>query len=590
MKRTWLFLVVLVAGILLSQLALAYNAYPIWFHVHSNHSLENGCSDGIYDIPELIRIAMRISDFQNPNVYSGIAMTDHSNLILEKDSCKKNYFDYVNQFNKDNYFVSIPGQESTVAMDPKKSEGGNAKNCHMNIIGSLSNHTIYDLKYPSKDVEEAIEIPRKDPNSFIVLNHIRDCKLWESKVSLFDAIELFNDYDGGPDIEANYKYQRNVYLNALKQGWQGIVVGGSDFHLPIQWQFGWIATYVFADHLNQTEIIEGLRKGRTIATRDTKVLSFSPSPQKDFYEVNNDININGSFEFSYSAVSFPKVLVYRDGDIYSVLDMKKEKAPYGKKDFSFSYSDSLLFSEERHCYVFEIDMYLVTSPVCFLNTGGDVLKGDDKKEEEANSGADLPAKPRGTLRITNASFTSDHKINIESENESLLDSMPIYEICSLENFIFSSDQKGHACVNPFFSIVKTSQGSVTARGVGSCSPGPIQIFNSDNSCIEDMKKSFIREIGPNDYRAIQLSPMSSETVLLTGDSSVNENSQFAMCDSNQPITLDSDNRVTSCTEKYQIVGLQKLEGKLLYRLVYANFLDGELLFMNGRNYFILIKK
>lgn len=571
MKRTLFFAVLFV---LIANTVLAYQIFPIWFHVHSNKSLTNGCSDGQYDIDNLIKIAL------TKKGYSGIVITDHADMILGKPNCVKNYFNYINQFNKEGYFVSIAGQEITVALNPEKPEGGNAKNCHLNFLSSADNLQAYSLEYPSIEVDKAIGFLKDvDSDSFIVYNHPRDCKLWEDKFSLFDGIELFNDFEAKVNIKENYRYQRWVYLRALHQGKHIAVIGGSDFHNEVQWKFGWVATYVFADKLSQSDVMDAFRDARTIATRDAKVLNFSPVPSRKYYVTNKDAEIQGAVSLPLKESNLSKMLVYRDGEFYQSFQIKGEAYGWGREKYSFSFSDSSFYQGEKHCYVLEIEQYMITSPICFER--GNETSTDTLKE--------------GALRITEAYYNSDGNIEIKTENDALYHSFRFYEICPKGNLIKSPRGIVSACKNPSFVIHRiTVVEEKTLFAQGSCGTSTGINFNFDQdkakkACIKELENSYILKIGGNDYRAVESGYFSHEFIMITDNPFVSEDEVFITCNLYSQsyidkITFDEQGKIIGCVERDMASASKKDPNQFFYNLTFNT------LIVLGSDYFILLKK
>jgi len=458
------------------------------FHVHTL-----GWSDGHSTVEEVAEYAKKPC----------IEYSDHGDSFKKPDD----FLPYRNQIekqDKDGIFTALAGVEVTVGNAP-----GGKNDCHGNEIPDLTiDHPyLYDSKYSKNQVLDVIDTIHKQGGLF-VFNHPRTCPEWNKIAENFDGIEVFNEYMGVKDF--------NLYVEMMKKGWKGFVIGGTDLHRKEQVNQG-IATFVFSPQNTPSLIREALGDGNTIATVGIRSINVNPIPAKQPYLLGEDgfaIDMEIKTEMLVP-ISLPPCQIYRDGIAYKKINTIKGNSP-GLREIHF-------FSDKPGCYAMVIPGIMVTSQFCF--------------EKEEKGPQPLPNK---AWRITKV--TTDQMFYI-TEKEGLEHPYPFhaFEYC-YEDFAVTEDGFVFGCKNPL--IIKDVKDG-EEFGVLYYAPELYKSTNNEEN-IQKVERSYAVALGENEYKCV--TDHVEYCIIITGNGSVAAGNEFYVCNPDGPILYNKENGAVSCNK------------------------------------------
>jgi hypothetical protein len=250
------------------------------FHLHTNFS------DGYYPPDDLVALCKQHGlDF--------IAITDHNTIAAFPE------------FSQDPNFLVIPGIEVTF------NEG------HWNVFGMeemqgwlegiAGDEMVLPLIRTGRTTSEIMaQVAGKG-----LLNSINHPLLrpWEwqdgaTKLELLDCLEIWND-PLWPDNERDNPRAVAMWTDWLNAGYRITAIGGSDFHFlpgendPYPGEYpGLPVTYVYAQSLSGSAILEGLRRRRVYVSMGPQVI-FQAYLDGKVFDTGADLGIvHGELEFS----------------------------------------------------------------------------------------------------------------------------------------------------------------------------------------------------------------------------------------------------------------------------------------------------
>ena len=269
-----------------------HNPNPGWyrgdFHLHTT------ASDGHYSPSTLARLARAEGlDF--------LAITDHNTIAS------------FGQFGEDSDLLVIPGIEVTLA------EG------HWNVFGIdgqpdwLAEVCVWNKPLKQKDLSCPITDFMRQIAEHGSLNSINHPLLrpWEwqdgtAQLQYMHCLELWNDPDWPDNAQANPAAVQ-MWTRWLNAGYRITAIGGSDFHfLPGEVagypgeRPGRPTTYVYAQELSSTAILEALRHGRAYVSMGPQI-SLMASCNGQHGSIGTDFgDINGKLTFEIRVDGAPQ--------------------------------------------------------------------------------------------------------------------------------------------------------------------------------------------------------------------------------------------------------------------------------------------
>ncbi|MBE0408587.1 MAG: CehA/McbA family metallohydrolase [Anaerolineales bacterium] len=287
------------------------------FHLHTN------LSDGYYAPDELVALCKHHRlDF--------IAITDHNTIAAFPE------------FSQDPNFLVIPGIEVSF------NEG------HWNVFGMegmqgwlegiAGDQMVLPLKITQRTTSEIMAQAARSG----LLNSINHPLLvpWEwqdrsTRLELLDCLEIWND-PLWPDNERDNPRAVAMWTDWLNAGYRITAIGGSDFHFlpgendPYPGEYpGLPVTYVYAQSLSGSAILEGLRQRRVYVSMGPQVI-FRAHLDGKVFDTGADLGIvHGELEFSVEIKSeghAKTAQLVKNGEI--VTQMPIEGSPS-----SFQFSD-----------------------------------------------------------------------------------------------------------------------------------------------------------------------------------------------------------------------------------------------------------
>uniref|UniRef100_A0A7C4R5C5 Polymerase/histidinol phosphatase N-terminal domain-containing protein n=1 Tax=candidate division CPR3 bacterium TaxID=2268181 RepID=A0A7C4R5C5_UNCC3 len=303
---------------------------PCLMHVHTE-----GWSDGELTVEQVAEAAKRYG-------YKCVQYSDHGDSFKTVDDFPY-YINQINSVNQNGSFVTFYGREITLGNKRNRNNKLSGNDCHINAMSGLQKPFIDGTFHNDSQLKDVLAILKKE-DAIWFWNHPRTCPQWKKWIKSFHGIEVFNEYVTQRDL--------NYYLEAVGAGWKGMVIGGMDLHY---WgQFGSrITTFIFADSITRTSILDNLRKQRsTIATIDVASVKVSAAPGSYSFEKSRGRTITISITFNKPIPLARNFEVYHNGSFYSRLDLVYENNAYHIK-FKIPESGS---------FIFVIPGYLITSP------------------------------------------------------------------------------------------------------------------------------------------------------------------------------------------------------------------------------------
>lgn len=470
----------------------ATQGYRCLFHNHTTFS-----KDGHSTVDEVV-------DYAEKEGYQCIEFSDHGDSFKSMDDFIA-YQNQVNARNKNGYFVTMPCVEVTVGDQP------NGKNdCHINEITLARRPYLYDSKYPKEKGSEVIGILR-DQGAVAVLNHYRTCPEWRGIAKNFDGIEVFNEYLGGTK-------DLGLYLDLMKEGWGGFVIGGIDTHVKEQ-VFEGIETFVFSQELTQKSIFEAVTDGGTIAAVGLRGINTNLIPAKAPYVIDAkgfSIDMEIKTELLVFA-SLPRCQVYRDGVPYKKIKLTRGSSMGTQK---IHFSDS-----KPGRYALVIPGIMVTSPFYFI-----------KKENE-----NLKTLPGKAFRVVSA-VPDGIGYTIKKEGIAPPYQATAFEYCN-KDFVFSADGFAIGCKEPLAIFAGSNESSIIYY-----SPMILRAL-TQKEAVGEFVKSTAFSVLPQSYKLAELTSASNPPhLILSAENDAREGDAFFLCDPNQPLDIDGSGKIVGCSK------------------------------------------
>ena len=313
---------------------------PCMWHVHTTWS------DGWASIEKVKKSAKKAG-------FQCIFFSDHSDMVGDYEQYQK-YYKALRSLNEEGKFVAIVGREISV---PKKSL------CHLNAVSLTNIPFMSSSEYKQSDLPKVLDKLDRE-GAIYVANHIKDCKEWEKWISFFHGVELMNYLNN-----SRYKYYLDLYLKNKANGWSGFVVGGIDLHTDLQKiKMGEIYTYIFPESLTTPDVLSAIADGRTIATKNLKILGLNVFPSLSSYSFHDSFVIRGSVRTKMQKIP-EKVNLYKDGKFLAKFSFDWDEQDVNTYWFNIKINDT-------GCYILEIPQQMVTSSFCFRKEEGTVVAAE----------------------------------------------------------------------------------------------------------------------------------------------------------------------------------------------------------------------
>ncbi|MFA6449087.1 MAG: hypothetical protein WCX65_06465 [bacterium] len=328
--------------------AAGFRIVPVWFHVHSKFSGDDGSES-----------TTNIAEWLKARGYMGVVLTPHS------DGLSFPAFKAEAEAGNSHDFIVVTGREISTQNDKEFTD---LVMCHLNAISDSDDPPALDRKYRSELLPGLIKELDAE-NAVYIWNHPWACKQWEQYSGMFKGIELFNDIGVDYQSGKNYNFNTGMYLSGLKRGEKQFVVSGIDMHTMLQATLGDFTTYIFPDEFNHDSLVSAIRNGYTVAAFNAKINSLNMRPSlAPVATAGNAFGIKGSVSLKMAGGPKPSIVIYKGGEKYMTQSpailTRASKSSKGYSQFEFSFGDKLAPGESA-CYAFEIPHYMFSSPYCF---------------------------------------------------------------------------------------------------------------------------------------------------------------------------------------------------------------------------------
>ena len=187
-----------------------------------------------------------------------------------------------------------------------------------------------------------------DQGGLFCINHPLSGKVgWRYEDFIWEKADMI-EIVGLPDGPNSFLYP--VFWDRLLCSGQRIVgIGSSDSHDPFStgpWKLGMLKNWVYADGLNERDILDGLKSGRVCVTYGDTRMNFTAeiSGDKNSWSYTMGDTIPGGTEvvFTVSLMNNPKGNLYivKDGLIFDIIAVQAAAESDSWQDIEFSYTSS----------------------------------------------------------------------------------------------------------------------------------------------------------------------------------------------------------------------------------------------------------
>lgn len=359
--------------LLVPVVAPAAEWYPGIIHVHTTFS------DGFDNVPQRVAKA-------KTRGYRFIIITDHYEQIETRDKGSTKYFQKLANYSGPDFglsdylrncreqtsgdFATIPGAEIEAIW---RDDDGMDEHSHTLALGWPGDTCRFGSTTPMQDEILAwLNQPANGPMLSVAAHPTTISNLqakwppWEGYRCRYDlgtaeaygelkGIEFFNG-DNDEQDEAVYP----IYQRLLQEPRAVFVTAGCDSHSngdtrdDARWQR---VTRVYADSLDPSSLLAGIKSGRTYAAQyGASLTSISPLPGE--HVTVNLATITATVTFPSRTGSSKEFVIYRDGIEASG---SRQAKPAGKISYDYEWTDAQADGKE-HSYVLRVGNVLITSP------------------------------------------------------------------------------------------------------------------------------------------------------------------------------------------------------------------------------------
>lgn len=206
---------------------------------------------------------------------------------------------------------------------------------HANLQGISKWVNVY-INQPGWDVNKAAKAVH-DQGGLFCVNHAFSGHLsWQDfnlDWSLVDMEEIYHNLEG-----ANNSYQLSLWDQHLNSGYRIVGVGGIDSHNPYEGlhELGQVVTWINADELSESGIVNGLKRGQVYVSRGPELRfeghSKSGATAKMWESLPNDGSVKLLVDFKWESPL--NLFIIKNGMIIDVLSSNAEEKDWQRLEFT----------------------------------------------------------------------------------------------------------------------------------------------------------------------------------------------------------------------------------------------------------------